>query len=108
MLVFCLKNNKDTESVNSKVLKTKIGRPFLSSKCAVHSSKKWRFVKEQDDSSERKPNKIWVDQGSEMHSTYNEWKSVVAERCIKTLRNKILSICMVAGPPSNFIFYGGG
>ena len=102
MLVFCLKNNKDTESVNSKVLKTKIGRPFLSSKCAVRSSKKWRFVKEQEeqgDSSERKPNKIWVDQGSEMHSTYNEWKSVVAERCIKTLRNKILSICMVAGPP---------
>ena len=71
MLVFCLKNNKDTESVNSKVLKTKIGRPFLSSKCAVRSSKKWRFVKEQDDSSKRKPNKIWVDQGSEMHSTYN-------------------------------------
>ena len=54
---------------------------------------------------ERKPNKIWVDQGSEfysksfkdflkiknirMHSTYNEGKSVVAERFIRTLKNKI-------------------
>ena len=53
----------------------------------------------------RKPNKIWVDQGSEfynksfqnflktnkieMYSTYNEEKSVVAERSIRTLRNKI-------------------
>ena len=55
--------------------------------------------------SKRKPNKIWVDQGSEFHkidfkkwlkdnniemySTYNEGKSVVAERSIKTLKNKI-------------------
>ena len=55
--------------------------------------------------SKRKPNKIWVYQGSEfynthfkkclkdnnieMHSTYNEGKSVVAERFIKTLKNKI-------------------
>ena len=53
----------------------------------------------------RKPNKIWVDQGSEfynksfkdflemnnieMYSTYNEGKFVVAERFIKTLKNKI-------------------
>ena len=57
------------------------------------------------DSSKRKPNKIWVDQGSEfynnvfkkwlkgndisMYSTYNEGKSVVAERFIRTLKNKI-------------------
>ena len=57
------------------------------------------------DSSKRKPNKIWVDQGSgfynnhfkkwsndkniEMYSTYNEGKSVVAERFIQTLKNKI-------------------
>ena len=56
-------------------------------------------------SKERKPNKIWVDQGSEfynntfkeflkinnieMYSTYNEGKSVVAERFIRTLKNKI-------------------
>ena len=53
----------------------------------------------------RKPNKIWVDQGGEfynnvfkkwlsdnniiMYSTYNEGKSVVAERFIKTLKNKL-------------------
>ena len=56
-------------------------------------------------SEERKPNKMWVDQGSEfynnsfkdflkmnnieMYSTFNEGKSVVAERFIKTLKNKI-------------------
>ena len=54
----------------------------------------------------RKPNKIWVDQDGEfynnrfkrfleisnieMYSTYNEGKSVVAERFIRTLKNKIL------------------
>ena len=55
--------------------------------------------------SNRKPNKIWVDQGSdfynksfkvffkinniESYSAYNEGKSVVAERFIRTLKNKI-------------------
>ena len=55
--------------------------------------------------SNRKPNKIWVDKGSEfynayfkkwlqdndivMYSTLNEGKSVVAERFIKTLKGKI-------------------
>ena len=55
--------------------------------------------------SNRKPNKTWVDQGSEfynnpfkdvleinsieMYSTYNERKSVIAERFIRTLKNKI-------------------
>ena len=53
----------------------------------------------------RKPNKIWVDKGSEfynsslkkwlkdndieMYSTNNEGKSVIAERFIRTLKNKI-------------------
>ena len=53
----------------------------------------------------RKPNKTWPDQGSEfynnsfkdflkinnieMYSTYNEGKSVVTERFIRTLKNKI-------------------
>ena len=53
----------------------------------------------------RKPNKIWVDQGGEfynklfkrclkinnieMYSTYNEGKSVVAERFVRTLKNMI-------------------
>ena len=56
-------------------------------------------------SERRKPNKIWVDQGSEfynnsfkdflkinnieMYSTYNEGKSVVAERFIRTLKNEV-------------------
>ena len=55
--------------------------------------------------SSKKPNKIWVDKGSEfynayfkkwlrdnniiMYSTYNEGKSVVAERFIRTLKSKI-------------------
>ena len=55
--------------------------------------------------SNRKPNKIWVDQGGEFYnnvfekwlsdndinkySTYNEGKSVVAERFIRTLKNKL-------------------
>ena len=55
--------------------------------------------------SNRKPNKIWVDQGGEfynnvfekllsdndinMYSTYNEGKSVVGERFIRTLKNKL-------------------
>ena len=55
--------------------------------------------------SNRKPNKIWVDQGGEfynnvyekwlsdndinMYSTYNEGKSVVAEIFIRTLKNKL-------------------
>ena len=55
--------------------------------------------------SNRKPNKMWVDKGSEfyknslnkwlqdsgivMYSTHNEGKSVVVERFIRTLKNKI-------------------
>ena len=55
--------------------------------------------------SNRKPNKIWVDQGGEsynrdfkkwlsdndiiMYSTYNEGKSVVAERFLRTLKNNL-------------------
>ena len=56
-------------------------------------------------SKDHKPNKIWVDQGGEfynkifkrflkinnikMYSTYNEGKSVVAEKYIRTLKKKI-------------------
>ena len=48
--------------------------------------------------SARKPHKIWIDKGSmlllkdnniELYSTYNEGKSAVAERFIRTLKNKI-------------------
>ena len=57
------------------------------------------------DESNRKPNKVWVDKGSEfynrsmkswlvkidieMYSTHNEGKSVVVERFVITLKNKI-------------------
>ena len=60
-----------------------------------------KILKEFD----RKPNKLWVDKGSEfynnsfkkwlkdndveMYSIHNEGKSVVAERFIRTLKNKI-------------------
>ena len=62
------------------------------------------FQKSLDDS-KRKPNKIWVDKGSQfynrsvkswlqdnditIYSTHNEGKSVVAEKFIRTLKNKI-------------------
>ena len=61
--------------------------------------------------SKRKPNKVWVDKGSEfynasfkkwlqdndiiMYSTKNEGKSVVAERFIRTLKSKIYK-CMTS------------
>ena len=63
--------------------------------------------------SNRKPNKIWVDQGSEfynhvfkkwlsnndiiMYSTYNEGKPVAAERFIRTLKNKLYKHMMATG-----------
>ena len=63
--------------------------------------------------SNRKPNKIWVEQGGEfysnafkkwlsdndiiMYSTYNEGKSVVAERFIRTLKNKLYKHMTAAG-----------
>ena len=59
------------------------------------------FQKILDDSN-RKPNKIWVEKGSEFYNNsfrkwlkdndieiYNEGKSVVAERFIRTLKTKI-------------------
>ena len=66
-----------------------------------------------------KPIKIWVDQGGEfynklfkrflkinnieMYSTYNEGKSVVAERFVRTLRNKIFK--HMTAFPKNVYFY---
>ena len=39
---------KNRKSINLKVLKTKNGRPMLSSKCAVCGSKKLRLIKKQE------------------------------------------------------------
>ena len=74
------------------------------------------LFKKKLDETNRKPNKIWVDKVCnfynrpvkpwfqdnyiEMYSTHNEGESVVAERFIRTLRNKIykyisnISICV--------------
>ena len=47
MQTYCWKCLKDTENVNSKVLKNKNGKPLLLSKCAAFGSKKSIFMKEQ-------------------------------------------------------------
>ena len=88
--------------------------------CAIDLDSKYAFViplkdkkgisivnafNEMIKQSNRKPNKIWVDQGGEfydngfkkwlsdndiiMYSMYNEGKSVAAERFIRTLKNKL-------------------
>ena len=74
----------------------------LKDKKGISIVKAFQIILKQ---SNRKPNKIWVDKGSEfynayfkkwlrdndivMYSTHNEGKSVVAERCIRTLKSKI-------------------
>ena len=74
----------------------------LKDKKGISIVKEFQSILKQ---SNRKPNKIWVDKGSEfynayfkkwlrdndivMYSTHNEGKSVVAERFIKTLKSKI-------------------
>ena len=58
----------------------------------------------------RKAKKIWVDPGGEfynklfkMHSTFNEKKSVVTERFIRTLKNKIFN--HITAVSKNVYFY---
>ena len=74
----------------------------LKEKKGISTVKAFQIILKQ---SNRKPNKIWVDKGSEfynayfkkwlrddnivMHSTHNEGKSVVAETFIRTLKSKI-------------------
>ena len=74
----------------------------LKDKKGISIVKAFQIILKQ---SNQKPNKIWVDKGSEfyntyfkkwlqdnnivMYSTYNEGKSVVAERFIRTLKSKI-------------------
>ena len=75
----------------------------LKDKKGISIVKTFQIILKQSNS--RKPNKIWVDKGSEfynasfkkwlqyndivMYSTHNEGKSVVAERFIRTLKSKI-------------------
>ena len=74
--------------------------PFKDKKCITITNAFQSILKE----SNKKPNKIWVDEGSgfcnrsvkswlekndiQMYSTHNEEKSVIVERCLRTLRNK--------------------
>ena len=74
----------------------------LKDKKGISNVNAFQIILKQSD---RKPNKIWVDKGSEfynayfkkwlrdsdivMYSTHNEGKSVVAERFIRTLKSKI-------------------
>ena len=104
----------DTQSLSKK----NKGIKYLL--CAIHLFSKYAFVVPLKDKKgisivnafnkiikqcNRKPNKIWVDQGREfynrvfkkwlsdndiiMYSAFNEGKSVVAERFIGTLKNKL-------------------
>ena len=75
---------------------------LLKDKKGISIVKAFQIILKQ---SNRKPNKIWVDKGSEfynayfkkwlrdnnivMYSTHNEVKSVVAERFFKTIKSKI-------------------
>ena len=75
----------------------------LKDKKGISIVKPFQIILKQSNS--RKPNKIWVDKGSEfynasfkkwlqendiaMYSAHNEGKSVVAERFIRTLKSKI-------------------
>ena len=47
MLSYCLKCRKNTESINLKVLKTTNGKTMILPKCTICSSKKSKFIKEQ-------------------------------------------------------------
>ena len=48
MLTYCLKCKRNTKNIDSKMLEPKNGRLILSSKCAICSSKKSKFIKKQE------------------------------------------------------------
>ena len=48
MKTYFVKCRKNTENLNSKIFKTKIGRLIMQSKCADCEIKKSRFVKDQE------------------------------------------------------------
>ena len=48
MKTYCLVYRKNTDNVNSKMIKTKNGRLQLKSQCSICGNKKSRFVKEQE------------------------------------------------------------
>ena len=44
---YCVKCRRDTENIDTKIVKTKNGRLLMQSKCLVCEIKKSIFVKEQ-------------------------------------------------------------
>ena len=48
MKTYCLVCRKNTDNINSKMIKTKNGRLQLKSQCSVFGNKTSRFVKEQE------------------------------------------------------------
>ena len=48
MKTYCVKCRKNTENLNSKILKTKNGRLLMQSKCTDFGIKKSRFVTKQE------------------------------------------------------------
>ena len=47
MKIYCLRCKKDTENIDSKIVRTKNNRLLMQSKCSDCKNKKSRFVKEQ-------------------------------------------------------------
>ena len=48
MKTYCLVCKKNTDNINSKIVKTKNNRLMLLSQCSVCRNKKSRFIKEQE------------------------------------------------------------
>ena len=48
MKTYCVKCRKDTENINSKMLRRKNNRVSMQAKCPACAIKKSRFVKEQE------------------------------------------------------------
>ena len=48
MISYCLKFQKNSESINPRISKTSNNKTMLLSKCAICGSKKSKFVKEQE------------------------------------------------------------
>ena len=48
MKTYCIVCKKNTDNINSKVVKTKNGKLMLMSKCSICGNKKSRFMKEQE------------------------------------------------------------
>ena len=48
MKTYCVVCKKNTDNINSKVVKTKNGRLMLMSKCSICGNKKSRFMRKQE------------------------------------------------------------